>query len=61
MSIAIARTIHVLEEIVKVLPVGTNLALLHCNRSLPLLRTYKLLILQLGEGVERPFLDDARR
>ena len=29
MSIAIAKTIHVLEEIVKVLPVGTNLALLH--------------------------------
>ncbi|MEI2421488.1 hypothetical protein V6O07_14535 [Arthrospira platensis SPKY2] len=29
MSIAIARTIQLLEEIVKVLPVGTNLALLH--------------------------------
>jgi hypothetical protein len=37
------------------------LDILEGNRSLPLLRTYKLLILQLGEGVERPFLDDARQ
>jgi hypothetical protein len=40
MSIAIAKTIHVLEEIVKVLPVGTNLAhyfnlycVLHCVQN----------------------------